>query len=665
MVEGPLPKVDDKSVLQRESIRALAALLPTREFLFRDERIDDYGVDGSIELLLDGRATNLRAQVQLKARSNTVIKQDGSVSIPVPTSNLNYLLNGICPIYLLYRPENVEVRFAFARDEWRRIEEVSANWRQQETIKVNFRDVLDEAGLSAIRRRIAEDARLQRRINEQVRQPRGAGRILVDAATLEVLDSRELMQRLKEIGNTLTNSGFAKVVVERASSIPLSELDAEPEAALTVAYAHFHLAHYYDASAAIRRILLTDPKFDPHSRSLLDALFISTRRMLGELDEVGYERETAIWVAGAPPDLAIQQEIAEAWQEHSRWLSEFQTDGLVAARATLAEILDRGRKVQNPAIALRCELLELTLAELDITNQLLDAEALGGVIGSEGGDAHQARMGLRQAQDSAGAWLDSLKEFAERTALRAPQVHCEALLLRTHAVLMQAGHRHLAGLCGHGAPLTQSEIAAIFAGIAEVSHFAASLENTELELSARQFEAKALDLFGRKDEANLVAARALQVAELSGCAIHARQLRGFLEGTDRAEDRLAALRNLQTTSEDDQLRNASDAQLAWMAVLLAKAYQLPEGRTPNILLSLVGQRQLAIERQRWCEQIALAEFRDRSEIMMYADPPLLRVLCSRFGYASRADRGEIGHLVTSFRSEFCSKCSYRVPVGSV
>lgn len=63
---GPLPKADYNSELQRRSISEFQALLPADRFLFRDERTDDAGVDGSLELLIDSSYTDLRAQVQIK-----------------------------------------------------------------------------------------------------------------------------------------------------------------------------------------------------------------------------------------------------------------------------------------------------------------------------------------------------------------------------------------------------------------------------------------------------------------------------------------------------------------------------------------------------------------------------------------------------------------------
>ena len=46
---GPLPKADRNAELQRRSIAVFQVSLPPDKFLFRDERADDAGVDGSLE----------------------------------------------------------------------------------------------------------------------------------------------------------------------------------------------------------------------------------------------------------------------------------------------------------------------------------------------------------------------------------------------------------------------------------------------------------------------------------------------------------------------------------------------------------------------------------------------------------------------------------------
>jgi hypothetical protein len=65
---NPLPKADSQSQQERKSIVSFQSFLPEDRFVFRDERITDAGVDGSLEILIEGSYTNMRAQVQLKSQ---------------------------------------------------------------------------------------------------------------------------------------------------------------------------------------------------------------------------------------------------------------------------------------------------------------------------------------------------------------------------------------------------------------------------------------------------------------------------------------------------------------------------------------------------------------------------------------------------------------------
>ena len=58
---GPMPKGDRQDTLQQLSLTALRAALPTSKFLFRDERVDDKGVDGALEAKLNDCFLNCRA----------------------------------------------------------------------------------------------------------------------------------------------------------------------------------------------------------------------------------------------------------------------------------------------------------------------------------------------------------------------------------------------------------------------------------------------------------------------------------------------------------------------------------------------------------------------------------------------------------------------------
>jgi len=100
---GPLPQSDENARLQRESFKALGRLLSGQDSLvFRDERIEDYGVDGSLEVNFGGLMTNFRAQTQMKAATSLAGTAAGYIARSVATANLNHLLNGVCPLYILW-----------------------------------------------------------------------------------------------------------------------------------------------------------------------------------------------------------------------------------------------------------------------------------------------------------------------------------------------------------------------------------------------------------------------------------------------------------------------------------------------------------------------------------------------------------------------------------
>jgi hypothetical protein len=106
---NPLPKADSNSQLERKSIMSFQKMLPTDQFVYRDERADDSGVDGSLEILIDGFSTNMRAQVQLKSSHHKKARLDGIVTSPsIDISNFNYLLNGVLGLYVFY-VEDVDI----------------------------------------------------------------------------------------------------------------------------------------------------------------------------------------------------------------------------------------------------------------------------------------------------------------------------------------------------------------------------------------------------------------------------------------------------------------------------------------------------------------------------------------------------------------------------
>ena len=181
----PLPKSDRADELEELSDRALRSVLLVDRFRLRSEPGKDRGNDRYLELKSEGRDTNCRAQIQLKAAESWKQNRDGSVSLSVKTSNFNYLLNGTSPIYILWNSENEELRYAWARDECRRIELTNADWRNQSSITLRFERVLDEKGFDDIHNRVHFEAELQRCLHEHSRSSRDSEQFLESLSKLQ------------------------------------------------------------------------------------------------------------------------------------------------------------------------------------------------------------------------------------------------------------------------------------------------------------------------------------------------------------------------------------------------------------------------------------------------------------------------------------------------
>lgn len=666
---GPLPTVDTDHVLQEESIRALRAALPAAEYIFRDERVDDYGVDGSIEVVVDRRATNLRAQVQLKGRSNTSPKGNGAVSVQVNVANLNYLLNGPCPLYVLYRPEISELRFALARDEWARIERENPAWRKQQYITIEFHRVLTSDSLRELRGLIAAEAEVRRDVDQRLNALRAvAGHIVtVNADNLSVTDSNEIVQSLAQLGQMLTNSGLAKVVVERARLVPTRALLESPRAALAVAHAHYRLARYYDAAADIRRLLLTQPRLEPDDRSLLDLLHISVSRMLGEFDEAQYIRQMDEWATSAPAQLAAQYEISRAWSNYTKRLRTLCAGSNAEhepAHAHVRACLERARSLPGDPLRDSVEFYELTLHQFEISDAQIQANALASVAEIGIGDAHTARVASRAVADDRSTWWRAVENLANRTRTGALPIYCDILLLRDHAALDRERPKlYRALMRGERVPSIATHL---IAAAREALQTVRALEDIDLELTAMLSLATALDACGEDAEATTIARDALRTAEIGGYGWHVHRINEFLEGSDRTRARVHKLLQLRESSEEDIIRSAGDDQLQFMATTLAAAHQIPMARAQNILHSLACQRQLARERHDWCKHIVLAEYRANREsrLTLYAERRLHKVVCMKLRVDELALSGDPDAISYEFRQKHCSGCLHRSPGGS-
>lgn len=166
---GPLPESDENARLQRESLKALQRLLSHRDSLiYRDERVEDFGIDCSLELKVGKKVTNFRSQVQMKSTARVALTRDGYVAFSVETANLNLLLNGTCPAYLLWEEANDEFWYIWARDQYTRLSTENPTWQKQQRITLQFRTKLTSESLGDFEQRIHDDGRFNRGLQDLI-----------------------------------------------------------------------------------------------------------------------------------------------------------------------------------------------------------------------------------------------------------------------------------------------------------------------------------------------------------------------------------------------------------------------------------------------------------------------------------------------------------------
>ena len=173
-VEGldDLPKRDPNHVIEEKAETAFhGRLTESGRFILQRADRKDYGTDCEIEVIEQDQATNVRVHVQLKGTERP-LNADGSVSIEVSRSNLNYLLMHPHSFYAAYHVPTASLRIRTAEAVLRQYEHGGRNWTQQRSLTVSFADELTVERLDRLAASAGYAARAAR--DRRVEQTRAA-----------------------------------------------------------------------------------------------------------------------------------------------------------------------------------------------------------------------------------------------------------------------------------------------------------------------------------------------------------------------------------------------------------------------------------------------------------------------------------------------------------
>jgi len=175
-------------------------LLESKAFILQSADRKDYGTDCQIEVLDLGSATNVRIHVQLKGTERP-LNADGSVSVGIARTNLNYLLTQPHSFYVCYHVPTESLRIRFAEAVLRQYEHGGRNWTEQQTLTLSFTDDLTVERLRTLASLAKSGAALSRdrRTGQVMAEPfEIPGMLRRQVADVHVPENREAAAKILE-----------------------------------------------------------------------------------------------------------------------------------------------------------------------------------------------------------------------------------------------------------------------------------------------------------------------------------------------------------------------------------------------------------------------------------------------------------------------------------
>lgn len=671
---NPLPTSDRNKQLEKLSIKAFNLALPVDKFTFRDERTDDCGVDGSLELEIDGKSTNLRAQVQLKATDSEEVNQDGSISIQITPANLNYLLNGQSPIYILYVAPRKQLYYVWARDERKRIDEINPTWTQQKTVKIRFKNLLNDKAIEEVHQRIRDEAQMQRQINDILSSASNIENAIIgiNPETLEVTDSESAKEILLTSGRFIVNAGYPEKI-RSLSKILDSKSETSPLILIVRAYAEQIIGNYLEAYALLAKAQLGRDELSEDDKQFLDTLQKNCEYLTGRIsiqefssyltnnkDQItGHFRQSyrinqlsyLIWTTADP------YQIPEFINEFASLVQEILSD-----------------PTSSNVFKLYAKSVWLEVEGIDISS---------GYTRDIAGDQMKVLNGLHSSFEEINQrYNNRLKKWLierNNAITEAEQLNHRSLIASLKFISALVTYHQMTGTYSlallrripivHFFEIEYKDDINISTEIAmnlinEAIDIFQQTGNIEGELRARMLIADFYEFSGRVSEAQEIAKEVLPKAEALAYVRQIEHAQEHIAGRGLKAKLDSSIRD--KSFEERQLENAnwSDERVRFLTTQMLRICELPNDRYPVLEREYSSIKRIAQERLNWCRYIELLQDKKHSlrKETMYKKDPNRVCVCNLHQYKSIIQNPNWEILIPAFKKTYCEQCPDRTPL---
>jgi hypothetical protein len=660
---GPLPLGDRQDTQQQLSLKALRNRLPDDKFLVRDERTDDKGVDVALEVKVEVRMptkaggeevmhafTNCRAQGQLKSIDAPEPNGDGSVSYSIDTSNLNYLLNGQSPLYFLWLAPTNEIRYAWAQDEWRRLDAEKPDWMKQGTFTIRFRNVLDAAAADAIHERILREARFSRRLTETVARSATSEQVVVavDRRSLETSDPLSIRDLLTSGGMAIVAAGFGRQVLDQAALLNPPDRRS-PRILMVCAYAHHTMGRYDQARGLAAEASLKADALSPSDRNFLATIRNVSDYQTGRIPLEEYVRREER-LANEDEDARVSHRLETLRLALIRERDRGRRGALLAELRQLVSDIQSNKAASDP-FKLQARIVQL-MAEGDELVVVLLHELV------------YAQMRHETDLPTGGRAIDGARRVQQMLAQTHPILIGDARSARVTvscALLLQMQLNAIS----NGEPFAPPQT--MFGGLIAEATAARDIYTAagalEGELRAKLLIADLLEFAGRTDEARAIGCEVLPQAQAMDYVNLADRAQWLVSGRSITKDFERQLQVRMAEDDTFALAGESDERMRDLARDCIESHSIPPERLPVVEREWLALRDVAREQVNWCQylEVIQALSHTQSRATLYLVDPERLCRCSKFGHVSRIGDPDWQTIIRAFKQVYCEGCPDRCP----
>lgn len=671
---NPLPSSDRNRELEQLSINAFNSALPVDKFTFRDERINDVGVDGSLELKINGKFTNLRSQVQLKSTDSTEELQDGSISVEISTSNLNYLLNGSSPLYVLYVASTNELRYLWARDERQRIEKINPNWKQQDSINIRFKKVLDNEAIHKIHKRIQTEAQMQRQVNDILSSVSNLENpvISINPETLEVTDPEKAKKILITSGRLIVTSGYPKKI-RNLSKLLDEESEKLPLVLIIKAYAehmlgNFQKAHFLLSEAKLKRNSLNDD-----DKQFLDFLSKECEYMIGRitLEEFSsflnsYQKELSGHIAQSfrlnqlrysilttADPYQIPRVVNELTSLVEKILSDSNTSDVLKLYAKSTWIEVEGLEIATGSFR------DLAANEIRVSQGL---KSNIGII------AKKYDLRLKKWLSVRATAIEEAERLNHKLILASLKL--SGALVTFHQL---TSNYSLALLLNKPVELIFDDI---FKNDIEISvntslklidesiRLFQQTNNIEGEIRAKMLIADFYEFTDRISESKQIAEDVLPIAEAYGFIRQIEHAQDHIDGNGLKSKLSSSKKERTLKKRETENANWTDEKIQFLATQMISILGISDDRYPIMEKEYYSIRDIAREKLSWCRHIELWQDKRhyQSQQTLFSKDPDRLCICTLHNYQSIIHNPDWKIIIPAFKKTYCENCPDRNPL---